>query len=161
MSVDRCILGIDPGISGALAFFFPGVPSRVCAEDVPVAAGEINAAGLAERIRKMAPDVAIIERVAAMPGQGVSSTFKFGVAYGVVCGVLATLEIPCHRVSPSVWKKHFRLTADKEAARALALRLFPATAEHFARKKDHGRAEAALIARYGSEVLGLLGEGAT
>jgi crossover junction endodeoxyribonuclease RuvC len=44
--------------------------------------------------------------------------------------------------------------------RALALRLFPSTAEHFARKKDHGRAEAALIARYGSEVLGLLGEAA-
>jgi crossover junction endodeoxyribonuclease RuvC len=39
MSIDRCILGIDPGISGAIAFYFPGVPSRVCAEDVPVAAG--------------------------------------------------------------------------------------------------------------------------
>jgi crossover junction endodeoxyribonuclease RuvC len=158
MSVDRCILGVDPGISGAIAFYFPGVPSRVSAEDVPVAAGEINAAGLAERIRKMRPDVAVIERVAAMPGQGVSSTFKFGASFGVVCGVLAALEVPCHRVSPAVWKKNFKLPADKEAARALALRLFPATAEHFARKKDHGRAEAALIARYGSEVLGLLGE---
>jgi crossover junction endodeoxyribonuclease RuvC len=61
-------------------------------------------------------------------------------------------------VSPAVWKKHFKLPADKEASRALALPLFPATAEHFARKKDHGRAEAALIARYGSEVLGLLGQ---
>jgi hypothetical protein len=157
-SVDRCILGIDPGISGAIAFYFPGVPSRVCAEDVPVAAGEINAAGLADRIRKMRPDVAVIERVNAMPGQGVSSTFKFGAAYGVVCGVLAALEIPCHRVSSMVWKKHFKLSSDKEASRALALRLFPATAEYFSRKKDHGRAEAALIARYGSEVLGLLGE---
>jgi hypothetical protein len=157
MGVDRCILGIDPGISGAIAFYFPGIPSRVCAEDVPVAGGEVSAAGLTDRIRKMRPDVAIIERVNAMPGQGVASTFKFGAAYGTVCGVLAALEIPCHRVSPAVWKKHFRLVADKEAARALALRLFPATAEHFARKIDHGRAEAALIARYGSEVLGLLG----
>jgi crossover junction endodeoxyribonuclease RuvC len=160
MSVDCCILGIDPGISGAIAFYFPGIPSRVCAEDVPVAAGEINAAGLAERIRKMRPDVAIVERVSSRPGQGVRSTFKFGAAYGVVCGVLATLEIRCHRVSPAVWKRHFKLPADKEASRALALRLFPATAEHFSRKKDHGRAEAALIARYGSEVLGLLGEAA-
>jgi crossover junction endodeoxyribonuclease RuvC len=157
-SVDRCILGIDPGTSGAIAFYFPGAPSRVCAEDVPVAAGEINAAGLADRIRKMRPDVAVIERVAAMPGQGVSSTFKFGASFGVVCGVLATLEIPCHRVSPAVWKKHFRLSADKEASRALALRLFPATAEHFSKKRDHNRAEAALLARYGCEVLGLLGQ---
>ena len=68
MSVDRCILGIDPGISDAIAFYFPGIPSRVCAEDVPVAAGEINAAGLAERIRKMRPDVAIVERVSSRPG---------------------------------------------------------------------------------------------
>lgn len=73
MSVDRCILGIDPGISGAIAFYFPGVPSRVRAEDVPVAGGEISAAGLTDRIRKMRPDVAIIERVSAMPGQGVAS----------------------------------------------------------------------------------------
>jgi crossover junction endodeoxyribonuclease RuvC len=156
VSIDRCILGIDPGISGAIAFYFPGIPSRVAAEDIPVAAGEINAAGLAARIRRMRPDVAVIERVGAMPGQGVASMFKFGAAYGTVCGVLAALEIPTRRVAPVVWKKHFRLPADKEASRALALRLFPATAEHFARKKDHGRAEAALIARYGSEVLGLL-----
>jgi crossover junction endodeoxyribonuclease RuvC len=158
MSTDRCILGVDPGLTGALAFFFPGFPARIATDDMPVAGGEINAAGLADRIRKMRPDVALIERVGAMPGQGVSSTFKFGASFGVVCGVLAALEIPCHRVSPASWKKHFRLSSDKEASRALALRLFPATAEHFAHKKDHGRAEAALIARYGSEVLGLLGE---
>jgi crossover junction endodeoxyribonuclease RuvC len=156
MSADRCILGIDPGISGAIAFYFPGISSRVAAEDMPTAGGEVNAAGLADRIRKMRPDVAVIERVGAMPGQGVSSTFKFGASFGVACGVLAALEIPCHRVSPASWKKHFRLSSDKEASRALALRLFPATAEHFSRKKDDGRAEAALIARYGSEVLGLL-----
>jgi crossover junction endodeoxyribonuclease RuvC len=157
MSVDRCIVGIDPGLSGAIAFYFPGIPTRVSAEDMPVVAGELNAAGLADRIRKMRPDVAVIERVGAMPGQGVSSTFKFGASFGVVCGVLAALEIPCHRVSPAVWKKYFKLPVEKEQSRALALRLFPATADHFSRKKDHGRAEAALIARYGSEVLGLLG----
>jgi crossover junction endodeoxyribonuclease RuvC len=157
MSVERCILGIDPGISGAIAFYFPGVPARAPrtfrsrpARSTPPA--------WRSRIRKMRPDVAVIERVSSMPGQGVASTFKFGASFGVVCGVLATLEIPCHRVSPAVWKRHFRLPANKEASRALALRLFPATAEHFSRKKDHGRAEAALIARYGSEVLGLLGE---
>jgi crossover junction endodeoxyribonuclease RuvC len=159
VSVDRCILGIDPGLSGALSFFFPGIPERVAVEDMPVAAGEVNAAGLADRIRRMRPDVAIIEGVGARPGQGVVSMFKFGASFGVICGVLAALEIPCHRISPTSWKKHFKLSTDKEQSRALALRLFPATAEHFSRKKDHGRAEAALIARYGSEVLGLLCNG--
>jgi crossover junction endodeoxyribonuclease RuvC len=38
-----CILGIDPGLSCAIAFYFPGCPDLVAAEDMPVAGGEINA----------------------------------------------------------------------------------------------------------------------
>ena len=86
-----------------------------------------------------------------MPKQGVSSTFKFGKAYGVVIGVVAALKIPVHFVAPSVWKRHFGLSADKEEARARALQYWPERAELFARKKDHGRAEAALLARYAAE----------
>jgi crossover junction endodeoxyribonuclease RuvC len=97
----------------------------------------------------MAPDLAIVERVASMPGQGVSSTFKFGAAHGAVLGVLAALQIPTHLVSPTVWKRHFRLDRDKEKSRALALRVFAKLPEHFARKRDHGPAEAALLALYG------------
>ena len=108
---------------------------------------------LMRRLKQMGPSVAIVESVSAMPGQGVSSTFKFGAAYGTVRGVIAALEIPVHLVTPGKWKKHFRLSADKEQARALALRLFPASSQHFERKKDHGRAEAALIARYGAEAV--------
>jgi hypothetical protein len=89
----HCILGIDPGLSGAVAFYFPEAPDRVIAEDMPVAAGMVDCATLAARIRQMAPGLAIIERVASMPKQGVSSTFKFGTAYGAVVGVLAALEI--------------------------------------------------------------------
>lgn len=147
----RCILGIDPGASGAIAFYFPDYPDRVSAEDVPVANGEINATILARRIKQFGPSVAVIEQVGAMPKQGVSSTFKFGDAFGLVKGVIGALEIPTHRVTPGRWKKHFRLSSDKEEARALALRLFPACADSFARKKDHGRAEAALIARFFAE----------
>jgi crossover junction endodeoxyribonuclease RuvC len=85
-----------------------------------------------------------------MPGQGVSSTFKFGTAYGALLGVLGALEIRTVLVAPATWKKHFRLDSDKEKSRALALRTFAKSPEHFARKKDHGRGEAALLALYGS-----------
>lgn len=146
-----CILGIDPGASGAIAFYFPDHPELIAAEDVPLAGGKIDAATLAARIRQMKPDLGIIEQVGPMPKQGVSSTFNFGAAYGAVLGVIGALAIPSHLVTPPRWKKHFRLSADKEEARALALRLWPARAELFARKRDHGRAEAALLALYGAQ----------
>lgn len=149
---EPCILGIDPGASGALSFYFPSHPELIAAEDVPLVAGEIDAAQVARRIEQMAPTMAIIEQVGSMPKQGVSSTFKFGVAYGVVRGVVAALGVPTYLVTPSVWKKHYRLDADKEKARALAIRYWP-TSRHFERKKDHGRAEAALLARFGAEAL--------
>jgi hypothetical protein len=70
----------------------------------------------------MAPTFAIVERVASMPKQGVSSTFKFGAPNGAIRGVLAALQIRTHLVSPAVWKKYFQLDSDKEKSRALALR---------------------------------------
>lgn len=149
----KCILGIDPGVSGAIAFYFPDAPDRVLAEDVPTVYDQIAAATLFDRIKQMNPDVAVIELVSAMPKQGVSSTFKFGRSFGTVIGVVQAAGIPLHFVTPAKWKRHFNLTADKECARELALRMFAKTPEHFARKKDHGRAEAALIARYAAETI--------
>jgi crossover junction endodeoxyribonuclease RuvC len=148
-----CILGVDPGKSGSEAFYFPAYPETVTAEDTPLVDGRVDAATLAHRIEIMRPDIAIIERVGAMPGQGVTSMFNFGAAYGTVIGVVAALKIPVHFVTPGKWKKHFGLSADKEEARARALQLWPARAELFSRKKDHGRAEAALLARYAAETI--------
>ena len=147
-------MGIDPGLSGAIGFYFPETSSRVAVYDAPIAGGEINAPGLADLINTHQPTVAIIERVSARPGQGVSSMFNFGRACGVVAGVVGTLKIPVHFVTPQTWKKYFRLSADKEESRALALRLFPACADSFKLKKHHGRAEAALIAKFGAETIG-------
>jgi hypothetical protein len=152
MSPEPCILGIDPGFWGAVAFYFPARPNMIGVEDVPVAGGEIDAATLARRIAQMAPTFVVIEHVGAMPKQGVSSTFRFGVAFGIVRGVVSALGIPTHLVAPTRWKRYFRLTADKDTARALALRLWPAS-EHFSRKRDHNRAEAALLARFGAKTL--------
>lgn len=148
-----CILGIDPGVSGAIAFYFPEMPGRIAVADVPVAGGEISAPHLASLIRRYAPTMAVIEKVNAFPGQGVSSVFNFGRSYGDVRGVVGALNIPLHLVSPQKWKKHFGLSSDKDKSRMLAIRMFPTVAEDFKLKKHDGRAEAALIALYGAEVL--------
>lgn len=150
MQGNLCILGIDPGLSGAIAFYFPSHPNLISVFDAPVAGNEIDAAQLADKIVQMKPDAAIIEQVGSMPGQGVSSTFKFGQAFGSVLGILGAMQVPAYRVTPGKWKRHYALSVDKEDARALAIRMWP-SCENFRRKKDHGRAEAALIARYFAE----------
>jgi len=97
------------------------------------------------------PDHAVIERAQAMPKQGASSGFKYGRAVGAIEAVLTCCEIPMTIVEPSVWKKFHQLRGgDKEGGRQRALQLFPSAHPAFARKKDHGRAEAALIALYGA-----------
>lgn len=148
---EPCIMGVDPGLKGAISFYFPSHPERVAVDDMPIVAGNVCPATLARRLKQMQPTQAVIEIVHAMPGQGVSSMFKFGDGYGCVRAVVAALEIPVYFVTPSAWKKHFRLSSDKEESRRRAIELFPASSEHFARKKDDGRSEAALIARWFSE----------
>lgn len=144
------VLGVDPGISGAVAFYYPQeAPSRIAVYDVPVAGGEINAPGLADLIQSHGATVAWIERVGSMPGNSASSMFNFGRSYGDVRGVIGALKIRTHFVTPQEWKKHFRLSRDKDESRMLAIRMFPDVAHHFQRKKDDGRAESALIALYG------------
>ena len=69
-----------------------------------------------------------VERVGAMPKQGVASTFEFGQANGVLIGILAALVVPVHFITPGTWKKHYGLDADKEKSRLKALQLFPESA---------------------------------
>lgn len=147
------ILGIDPGVSGALAFYCHDAPHLVTAEDMPVVDGHVDASALTFRIEQLRPDFAMVELVSSMPKQGVASTFKFGRAFGTLLGVLAATRTPYRFAAPGYWKKHFRLPAEKEAARAMALRLWPERASSFSLKKHHGRAEAALIARFAAETI--------
>ena len=102
-------------------------------------------------VEKSGEDIsAVIEAVAAMPGQGVSSMFRFGESVGVVLGVLGALQIPLRWVTPQRWKKAAGIVGkDKDAARSLAIQLHPEVAELLKRKEDVGRADAALIARFG------------
>lgn len=141
------ILGIDPGsASGAYAFISTNDPARV--DDLPVVDNDLNPAELARLVRELSPHVAVVERVHAMPKQGVSSSFRFGRAYGTILGVLAGAEVPTVLVTPTTWKKHYGLRgADGEASRELAIRLYPSV-RGLTRKKDHNRAEALLMAHW-------------
>lgn len=143
----RCIMGIDPGVTGGIAFLWS---DTILVIDIPSVDGEVDIDQLVDEIRLANPCAAIIERASARPGQGVSSTFKYGQAYGALRACCAVLNIPQHLVSPAKWKKHFGLDKDKEKSRALAIRYWPGM-RCFGRKKDHGRAESALIAKYGLE----------
>jgi hypothetical protein len=142
------ILGIDPGVTGGIAALYPG--GRIEAYDIPTVDGSVDVDTLVRRIREHAPRLAVVERAQAMPRQGVVSVFKYGVAYGALRAVTALCEIPTHLVSPRKWKTYFGLNSDKEKSRALAIRLWPGCGL-FERKRDHGRAEAALLARFGAE----------
>ena len=93
----------------------------------------------------------VLEKVNAMPGQGVVSMFNFGQNYGFIQGVLKAYKIPYELVTPQKWKKEFSCTSDKNTSIEVCKRLFPnvnlkATDRC---KKDHdGMAEALLLACY-------------
>lgn len=149
---DRVVLGIDPGASGALAFYWPEAPGLVVIEDMPTVDGVVSGALLADMLGRYQPTEAMVELVGAMPKQGVSSTFKFGFATGIIHGALGAMNVPYSLVSPAKWKRHMGLSSDKEAARAMAIRTFPAIAPRFYRAKDHNRAEACLLAYYAAHI---------
>ena len=152
------IIGIDPGASGAVAIL-EDTGQLVQVFDMP--AVEVVIGGKAKR--RISPEMlaaelrlynvdgtrAVIEQVNAMPGQGVTSMFSFGESFGLAKGVLAGLGIPVTSVTPGKWKKALGLNAGKDASRAKAAALWPQQAGEFRRVKDDGKAEAALIARWG------------
>lgn len=144
------VLGVDPGISGALAWLNNG--ELFDAVDMPTVAGGVNAAAFVPWLSHpdTRPDLAVVEQVHSMPGQGVASTFKFGAAYGCVLGVLGYAGIRVQHVTPGKWKKSFSLVGkDKDEARKMAIDLWPEQQGLFKRKKDCGRADATLIGLWG------------
>jgi crossover junction endodeoxyribonuclease RuvC len=145
-------IGVDPGLSGAIAILHDG---GYVVYDIPTMAKgsgtvktEINARGMADIFKKgvVSSPIAALERVNAMPGQGVASVFSLGDSFGVCRAVLACQSIPTIYITPTEWKKHYKLTSDKEEARSMAIKLFPHAELHL--KKHIDRAEALLIANY-------------
>jgi crossover junction endodeoxyribonuclease RuvC len=93
-------------------------------------------------------DRIVIEGVGARPGNGNAGMFAFGYGAGLLEGVATGLGIPLEVIQASVWKKRAGVPADKGAARQMACRMWPGAAPKFARVRDDGRAEAALLARW-------------
>jgi crossover junction endodeoxyribonuclease RuvC len=159
------ILGVDAGIRGGLAIVLVGAngaaPQLVDAIDIPVigvkAKERVDVLAIRTWITQYAPQHAFIERAQAMPKQGASSGFKYGRAVGAIEAAIECCEIPLTIIEPTAWKKFHQLRGgDKETGRQRALQLFPAAHALLARKKDHGRGEAALIALAGLHLFHLM-----
>ena len=144
------ILAIDPGINNGIAVLSQD-RSLVLATEIP-AIGEgankrLNMISFADILVQFHVAHAVVEDVSAMPGQGVSSMFRFGRAAGAVEGALAALKVPTTFVRPAIWKRDIGVKAKQaEDVRALAIQTWPDQAHRFSRKLDHNRAEAALLA---------------
>ena len=140
------IAAIDPGMKGAIAILYS--QAKLYVYDMPVLGKEVNGAAVADIFREFPPGMVLIEATNSF-GMGRQSAYNFGQGVGTIKGVMATLAISYQAVAPAKWKRHFALSRDKDASRAAATRLFPGNASDFLRKKDDGRAEAALLALYG------------
>ena len=156
------IVGIDPGVSGAIALLDGRRVMSVI--DMPVLAAEgaksrriLDAARIVRLFRRLVATAggkeitAVLEEVRSMPRDGHVGAFAFGRSYGVLETALAAAGMPYQTVRPAVWKRAMGVTADKDQARAMASRLLPSGSGLWPLKKHDGRAEAALLALYGSK----------
>ncbi len=154
------IIGIDPGLSGAIAVLKNNKVLNIF--DIPVMSEgkknkrQLNSALLVnllkENINKEEEVTVVVEQVNAMPGQGVTSMFNFGQTFGALKGICAALELPIFFVRPSKWKKHFELiNSSKDASRTKAIEMYPKLSSQLSKKKDVNKSDAILIARFFSE----------
>ena len=153
------IIGIDPGISGAICFFEEGQVKEII--DMPVMADgkknkrQINGPQIyneiLNRINKLQKKdiIVVIEQVSAMPGQGVTSMFNFGQSFGVLKGICSAMQLSMFFIRPAKWKKYFGLIkTEKDASRTKVIEIFPYISSELSRKKDSNKADAVLIASF-------------
>lgn len=162
------VIGIDPGISGALARFdhLGRLQSVVDMPGMERGAGfvknQVDAVALDSILEEWTSHLdknevmVLIERAGAMPKQGASSIFSIGLTMGLIEGIVVGRRLPHSFAAPGEWKRAVGLprvkgkkNEGKNAARSLAQRLYPGAELHLV--KHHNRAEAILIARYGFE----------
>jgi Holliday junction resolvasome RuvABC endonuclease subunit len=154
-------IGIDPGLSGAVAIItakevtFIDTPTEIVRRNTtrrvynPVAmATEIMCI---KDIKSSLDKVHVaIERQGAMPKQGVSSTFSIGMGYGLWIGIIAAMGLPYTIIEPRAWKHSLMEGMGKEKGASIirACQLYPKVANDLKLKKNHNRADALLIAEY-------------
>lgn len=157
-------IGIDPGLSGAVAaisgdevLFFDtpvlkiGKKRQMNTKEATSILKFIRAYGTGNKDwsdRKKPQVLCALERVHAMPKQGVTSVWSFAQNYGQWLGILAALEIPHELVTPQSWKRAMMdgMSKEKDASRQRVHQLFPEVDVRL--KKHHGRADAVLLAEY-------------
>ena len=153
------IIGIDPGISGAICFFENGQVKEII--NMPVMADgkknkrQINGPQTYNEILKRIKNypqkdiIVVIEQVSAMPGQGVTSMFNFGQSFGVLKGICSAMQLSMFFIRPAKWKKYFGLIkTEKDASRTKVIEIFPYISSELSRKKDSNKADAVLIASF-------------
>ena len=155
------IIGIDPGLNGAIAILEDNKVLDIL--DMPVMPEgkknkrQLNSAQLVKYIKdnldeKSKEIVVVVEQVNAMPGQGVTSMFNFGQTFGAIKGICAALGLPIFFVRPAKWKKYFGLiNSSKDASRTKAIEMYPSISDQPSKKKDVNKSDAILIARFYSE----------
>jgi crossover junction endodeoxyribonuclease RuvC len=135
---------VDPGaVHAAIAVFHDHTP--VFVDDIRTVNGMLDSTAFAHALEDMKVAHMVVENVHAMPLQGLSSTFRFGMGVGIIHGVAGALRLPLTLVTPRQWKAYHALSSEKEHARALAIRKWPELNKYLDRKKDADRAEALLI----------------
>ena len=154
------IIGIDPGLSGAIAILKDSKVLNLF--DMPVMSEgkknkrQLNSAQLVNIIKKNTDKndeiAVVVEQVNAMPGQGVTSMFNFGQTFGAIKGVCAALNLSIFFVRPSKWKKHFELiNSSKDSSRTKVIEMYPSLSNQLSKKKDVNKSDAILIARFYSD----------
>lgn len=148
-------IGIDPGLTGAIGVLNDG--HFVAVEDMPIIVkgngkvkNEVDVSGTIRLLRQYGEPSeyisCVIERVNARPNQGVSTIFSLGDSFGCARSAVSACRFELRYVTPQVWKKHFKLTSDKEQCRAYAVKLWPDAPLHL--KKHQDRAEALLMSKW-------------
>lgn len=148
------IIGIDPGLSGAIVSYNG---EELLIHDMPIFEIEkngkkrrqIDVNGFIKILRDEKPDHVFLERVGAMPGNGSGAMFAFGFGCGLLEGAVAACGYPFTYVTPMKWKKAMGCPADKDGARMRASQLLPKYSHNWDLKKHDGRAESALLALFG------------
>tara|TARA_B100001540_G_scaffold53719_1_gene48683 strand:+ start:411 stop:908 length:498 start_codon:yes stop_codon:yes gene_type:complete len=153
------IIGIDPGISGAICFFLNGEVIDII--DMPSMADgkknkrQVNSQQVFNEISKRIKNfskkeiIVVIEQVSAMPGQGVTSMFNFGQSFGVLKGICSAMQLSMYFVRPAKWKKYYGLIkTEKDASRTKVIEIFPYISSKLSKKKDSNKADAVLIANF-------------
>jgi crossover junction endodeoxyribonuclease RuvC len=155
------LIGIDPGISGAIAVLSADGSKIIAVHDMPTYSEIVKGkpkqvvcpVGIATVLRKWGECEVVIEKVGAMAKGGVSqgavSMFSFGKGAGAIEGACAGLLLKFRHVTPKQWQAKSGKASGKDASRALAAQLYPDSADLFKLVKHDGRAEAVLIARFG------------